>query len=316
MAACMKGFAALAGVLGLILAACSSSAGIATESVTHMSSSCIPPAFRLFGSRPALPKELSTPLDATILSSFAIFRRSALPSDKLSGLKPGGDGLDRELSKVYELSGYYPAYVRQLIRLPDGRRYFVIPAYGRSEAVLAAHCLPAGRRRVLIAEQHRRLVEPVDCIIEAGGGETAFPPGCEPFAVIDEAGRAFQPALTKELIVELVPDSVVSVRVVYRETPPIVVPVSENAFVFTPPPPTPRVEAELKRLEPSIVARYLTTARRRRFALQWDKAVDETKPTKIEWLDNAGGLVRTISPPAAVSRSVTSVGNLRAPVEG
>ena len=287
-------------------------------SVTRLSSSCIPPAFRPFGPRPASAKELSTPLDATILSSFAVFRRSALPSDELSGLNPGGDGLDRELTKLYELSGYYPAYVRQLTRLPDGRRYFVIPAYGRSEAVLPAHCLPAGERerRVLVEEEHRRLVEPVDCMIEVGGSEDALPPGCEPFAAIDEAGRVFQPDLYKELIVELVPDGVASVRIAYRETPPIVVPVSENAFWFTPPPPTPRVEAELKRLEPEVFATRHSPAQSRRVTSQWDNTVHETEPTKIEWLDNAGELLRTINPPTAASSSVTSVGNLRAPIEG
>jgi hypothetical protein len=314
----LSGMVALIAGLCLILTACGSSAGTATASVTRLSSSCTPSTFGLFGPRPAPVKELSTPLGATILSSFAIFRRSALPSDALSGLKPEGDGLDRELSKVYELSGYYPAYVRQLTRLPNGRRYFVIPAYGRSESVLPAHCLPAGarERRVLVEEQHRRLVEEVDCIIEMGGSENAPPLGCEPFAAIDEAGRVFQPDLYKELIVELVPDGVASVRIAYRETSPIVVPVSENAFWFTPPPPTPRAAAELKRLEPEVVATHLTRAQRRRFTLQWNEAAQETEPTKIEWLDNAGGLVRAISPPTPASSSVTSVGNLRAPVEG
>ncbi|MFZ1925152.1 MAG: hypothetical protein WAU42_03310 [Solirubrobacteraceae bacterium] len=239
-------------------------------------------------------------------------------------MKPGADGLDRELSKVYELSGYYPAYVRQLTRLPDGRRYFVIPAYGRSEAVVPAHCLAGGvrERRALVEEQHRRLVEPVDCIIEVGGSENAPPQGCEPFAAIGEAGRVFQPDLYKELILELVPGGVAAVRISYRETPTIVVAVSEDAFLFTPPPPTPRVEAELKRLtrlqrmEPVIVTTHPTTAQRRRITLQWDKTVDETEPTRIEWLDSAGRLVRSLSPPTAESNSATSVGNLDAPVEG
>lgn len=174
------------------------------------------------------PKQLSTPLDATILSSFAIFRRSALPGEELFGLKPGGDGLDRELSKVYELSGYYPAYVRQLTRLPDGRRYFVIPAYGRPEAVVPAHCLAGGvrERRALVEEHHRRLVEPVDCIIEVGGSKNAPPQGCEPFAAVGEADRVFQPDLHKEPIVELVPDGVASVRIAYRETPTLLPPLA------------------------------------------------------------------------------------------
>src|ERR1700683_3738747 len=282
--------------LGLILTACSSSAGTATA----MSPSCIPTASRLFRPQPALPQQLSTPLDATILSSFAIFRRSALPGDELSGLKPGGDGLGRELSKVYELSGYYPAYVRQLTRLPDGRRYFVIPAYGRPEAVVSAHCLAAGEheRRTLVEEKHRRLVEPVDCIIEVGGSQNVPPRGCEPFAAIGEAGRVFQPDLYKEPIIELVPDCVASVRISYREMPTIIVAVGENAFLFTPPPLTPRVEAKLKRmirLERTIVTRHPTTAQRRRNTLQWDKTVDETEPTRIEWLDSTGRMVRSLS---------------------
>ena len=97
--ACVGGLVALIAGLGLILTAATPPQGTAMASVTRLSSSCIPPAFRPFGPRPASAKELSTPLDATILSSFAVFRRSALPSDELSGLKPGGDGLVFPLSK-------------------------------------------------------------------------------------------------------------------------------------------------------------------------------------------------------------------------
>jgi hypothetical protein len=325
----------LIAVLGLILTACGSSAGTATASVMRLSPSCIPPEFSmrgLLGPRRPLPKALSTPLDAAILSSFTIFRRPPLPSDEPPGLNLAAGGLGREFYKAYKLLSYYPAYVRQLTRLPDGRRYFVIPAYGRSEAVVPAHCLAGGmrKRRALVEEQYRRLVEPVDCIIEVGGSENAPPRGCEPFAAVGEAGRVFKPALYEEPIVELVPDGVASVRIAYRETPAIVVAVSENAFLFTPPPPTPRVEAELKRLirlerlerlEPAIVTTHPTTAQRptaqrRRITLQWDKTVEETEPTRIEWLDSAGRLVRALSPPTAESNSATSVGNLDAPLEG
>lgn len=329
----MSGLVVLIAALGLILAACGSSAGTATASVVRLSPSCIPPEFSkrgLLGPRRPLPKALSTPLDAAILSSFTIFRRPRLPSDEPPGLNLAANGLGRELYKTYKLSSYYPAYVRQLTRLPDGRRYFVIPAYGRPEAVVPAHCLAGGERarRALVEEQHRRLVEPVDCIIEMGGGENEPPQGCEPFAAIDEGERIFQSDdLYKEPTVELVPDGVASVRIEYRETSAITVPVSENTFLFTPPPPTPRVEAELKRLErlqrmePVIVTTHPTTAQRptaqrRRITLQWDKTVDETEPTRIEWLDSAGRLVRALSPPTAESSSATSVGNLDAPLEG
>lgn len=324
--ACMGGLVVLIAALGLILTACGSSAGTATASVMRLSPSCIPPEFSkrgLLGPRRPLPKALSTPLDAAILSSFTIFRRPPLPSDEPPGLNLAAGGLGRELYKAYKLSSYYPAYVRQLTRLPDGRRYFVIPAYGRSEAVLPAHCLAGGvrERRAMVEEQHRRLVEPVDCIIEVGGSENAPPQGCEPFAAVGEAGRVFQPDLYREPIVELVPDGVASVRIDYRETPAIGVAVSENAFLFTPPPPTPRVEAELKRLEPAIVTTHpitaqRPTAQRRRITLQWDKTVNETEPTRIEWLDSADRLVRALSPPTAESNSATSVGYLDAPIEG
>ena len=136
----MGGLVALIIGGGLLPTACGSSASTAASSFTALSSSCIPPAFRLFGAPTAPPKELSTPLEAKVLSSFAVFRRSARPGDELSRLKPEGTYLNRELGKLYELSGYYPAYVRHLVL--GGRHYFVIPAYGRSEAVVPAHCLP------------------------------------------------------------------------------------------------------------------------------------------------------------------------------
>jgi len=290
----------------------------ATAPITKMpgGSACIPPAFNFSTPRPPLPKELSTPLEGTTLSSFAMFRRPALPSDEPPGLNPADGGLGRELYKDYELSSYYPAYVRQLTGLPGNRRYFVIPAFGRPEAVPPAHCFRGGERRELVEQEHRRSVEPVYCIIEVGGNGNAPTPGCEPFAAIDEGGRVFQSeSVIRQPTVELVPDGVASVRIAYREASMTVVPVSENAFLFTPPPLAPHVATELKRLEPKLFAPHLTLAQRRRVTLKWNQTVNETGPTKIEWLDSAGGLVRALSRPTGESNSATSVGNLRAPVE-
>jgi len=294
--------------------------GSATAPITKMpgGSACIPPAFSFSTPRPPLPKELSTPLEATALSSFVIFRRPARPGDEPPGLNPAAGGLGRELYKDYELSSYYPAYVRQLIGLPGNRRYLVIPAFGRPEAVPPAHCFPAGERRELVEQEHRRSVEPVYCIIEVGGNGNAPVPGCEPFAQADESFRAFHVSdfLGREPTTELVPDGVASVRITYRDTAPIVVSVNENAFVLIPPPaPHDRLYAYLRGLLPRLAGQHDTKAQRLTATNKWNKAFTGTYPTRIEWLDSAGGLVRALNPPTAESNSTTSVGDLRAPLE-
>lgn len=312
----MSGPIALVAVIGLIFAACGSSAGIASGGIVRLSSSCVPPTFRLMGPQRPVPKELATPLEAAILASFAIFRRPALPGDEPPGLSPGG--LRRELYEDYELSGYYPAYVRHPTGL-TGRRYFVIPAFGQPEAVPPAHCFRAGVRHELVEQEHRRSVEPVYCIVEAGGNGQAPVPGCESFAQVDESYRAFQVSdfLGGEPTIELVPDGVAAVRIAYRAIAPIVAHVSENAFLLTPPPaPSTPLDTELKQLLHRQRAKRIGGAERRRLTIEYNSALRGTCPVRIEWLDSAGGLVRALSPPTAESSSATSVGDLRAPIEG
>jgi hypothetical protein len=294
--------------------------GGAIAPITKMpgGSACIPPAFNFSTPRPPLPKELSTPLEATTLSSFAIFRRPARPNDEPPGLNPVASGLGRELYKDYELSSYYPAYVRQLIGLPGNRRYFVIPAFGRPEAVPPAHCFPAGERRELVEQEHRRSVEPVYCVIEVGGNGNAPVPGCEPFAQADESFRAFHVSdfLGREPTVELVPDGVASVRITYHDRAPIVVRVKEDAFLLTPPPaPHDRLDAYLRGLMSRVAGEHVTKTQQLTATKKWNKAFGGTYPIRIEWLDSTGGLVRALNPPTAESNSATSVGNLRAPLE-
>jgi hypothetical protein len=311
----MTGLVALIAGLGLIFAACGSSAGIAAGGIVRVPPSCIPPAFRFTGPQRPVPKELSTPLEATILSSFAIFRRPALPGDNPPGLYPGG--LRRELYKDYELSSYYPAYVRQLTGL-TGRRYFVIPAFGQPEVVPPAHCFRAGVRHELVEQEHRRSVEPVYCIIEAGGTRQAPVPGCESFAQVNESYRAFHVSdFLGEPTIELIPDGVASVRITYQATAPIIAHVSENAFLLTPPPtPTTPLDTELKQLLHRQRGKHISVAERRRITIEYNNAFTGTYPTRIEWLDSAGGLVRALSPPTAERISATSVGSLLAPIEG
>jgi hypothetical protein len=313
----MSGLLALIAGLGLIFAACGSSSPIAAAGgIVRVAPSCIPPAFRFTGPQRPIPKKLSTPLEARILSSFAIFRRPAVPGDEPPGLSPGG--LRRELYKDYELSSYYPAYVRQLSGLA-GRGYFVIPAFGAPEMVPPAHCFRAGVRRELVEQEHRRLVEPVYCIIQAGATRQAPVPGCEPFAQVNESYRAFQVSdfLGGEPTIELVPDGVTSVRITYQATPPIIAHVNENTFLLTPPPtPNTPLDTKLKQLLQRLRGKHISRVERRAITIEYNTAFTGTYPTRIEWLNSTGGLVRALNPPTAESISATSVGGLLAPTEG
>jgi hypothetical protein len=211
-------------VLGpVVLAGCSS--GTATRTTTAQTSTSAARvsacASQLLEPR-AAPKPLRTPLPASILSSFAVFRRAAVASDQPPTHEPSGGQLADELLKEYELASYYPAYVRQLMRLPDGQRYFVVAAYARFEPVAAADCLSRGvDRRQLTEQQRRRAREPVYCLIELPADNTQGP-GCEPFAAVDESARAFEASdyHAREATVEMVPDGVASVRILYRDHVP------------------------------------------------------------------------------------------------
>jgi hypothetical protein len=254
-------------------------------------------------------------LPARILSSFALLRRSAKPSESAAVTEVAA-----MLAKDYELSNYYPAYVRQLASLPKGRRYFVVPAFARPRAVAPSRCLPASQRAdrpKLVEQQQRRRMETVYCLVEVRT-EPSPAIGCEPFAAIDQSARVFDASdFIRQPIVEVVPDGVSSVRIAYRSRAPIVILVRENAFWFMPPESPPSsVEAELKGLLHKLLVRHLTTTQRRVLTTRWNKLLPKTDPTKIEWLNSAGGLIRTIKAPTPAGHAATSVGDVRAPIEG
>jgi len=283
--------------------------------MTRPSASCVPPSLRLFAPRPPAPKELASSLEPGLIAAFGVLRRSAQPSDE----PPLASGaLAQELRKDYELAGYFPALVRRLIRLPGGREYFVIPAFARPEAVPPTRCSSASTHRQLVAEQQRRKTDPVACFIESGESRTAPAPGCEPFVEINQQPRAFGVSdFVRTPDIEMVPDGVASVRVSYRDVAPFSVPVSENAFYLVPPPtPHNSVSAQMKRLLSGILNSKLSTAQRDRLTAQWNRTYVYTLPTKIEWLDQGGGLVRVVTPPTRASIAATSLGQLLAPIEG
>jgi hypothetical protein len=301
---------ALIAVAGLGLAGgCSAN----SAALARPGASCVPPSLRLFAPRPPAPTELASPLEPGLLSTFGIFRRSAQANDEP---RLASGGLARELRKDYELAGYFPALVRRLAEVSGAREYFVVPAFARPEAVPPARCSSASTHRQLVAEQQRRKTDPVACFIEVGESRAAPGPGCEPFVQVDEQLRAFGVSdFVGTPAIEMAPDGVASVRVSYRDVAPFSVPVSENAFYLIPPPaPHDSVSARMRSLLPGLSSS--NTSRRDRSTAEWNRTFVYTLPTKIEWLDQGGAVVRVVTPPTRASVAATSLGQLLAPIEG
>ncbi len=291
---------ALIGLIGLL-----GSAPASAAKAHKRSNSCEPSRIVSLPSE-LEPTELATPLPASVLGSFAVFRRLAQPSDQPPVLSALGNRLGDELAS------YYAGSVRQLLALSDGSRFFVVPGFERTEPVPPARCLPKSLRALrpkLVEAQRKHAVEPIYCVIRLGGSHrTAAEPGCEPFAEIDKSPRVFLSAFTGAPTVDLVPDGVASVRITYRTVAPIVASVSENAFVFTPPKAlTLRLGQALKKVIDSAISsvtgktKHLTKAQKHRVQQVEEKALErallQAEPTRVEWLDGSGALVRNISPP-------------------
>lgn len=274
-----------------------------------LSGSCLSEVF----AQRATPRALRLPLQASVLASFAIFRRAALRRDEPRAEEPAGDTLASQLYTHYELASYYPAYVRRLTRFA-GRRYFVVPGFAqvnKARAECLGHALHLDRA-TLLQQQNRRAVESLYCLIEVPE-ERGASVGCEPFAGIDQSAPVFGASdFLRTPIVELVPDGVAAVRITYRERAPLVVAVRENAFAFTPPPPPSSLGAALRRLQAQLVASKFTEPT----AVHWNEALLATDPTKIEWLNGAKRLLRTIEPPTRKNSEATSIGGTRAPIGG
>jgi hypothetical protein len=246
----------------------------------------------------SVPIELSTPLEAPLLTTFGVLRRAAVPSDGIPALSPVGGELDSQIAS------YYPAYVRELKALPNGVRYFVVPGFPVAETVPPTKCLsPALRaeRPKLVERAREHAAELVYCIASLGSmdGQDA----CTPFSEVGKSPTIFQEGALLSSAVELVPDGVSSVRFDYGTSKSIVDAVSENSFLFAPPHDVVREgEAIFKRLAGHVPHhRHPTKAQIEASLKLLVKGIAEvaatTAPSKLEWLNAAGAPIRTILAP-------------------
>lgn len=321
---------------GLLLLAGCGGATTARSASPPAALSCLP-ALRLLGPSAPPPRAVAAPLDHAVLARYALFRRAAQPGDALLPDAQASAALARKLAQDFTLARWYPAELRALGTSSRGLRYYAFPAFGRREAVPPG-CRPASARRELAAQQQRRLVEPVACLVAAGPGG-AGPLGCEPFAEIEAAADVFASGGRTDPLVSLVPDGVAALRISYRTGQPITVPVVGNAIVVAPPAPSPRLRLLQRRAErlseqtggcwrvghepQECGSPHLGAARRRRLALRlrqaraaYELAVAAADPAQIQWLDARGRVARTLRPPPRAFLAGVDVGDLRAPIGG
>lgn len=264
----------------------------------------------------APPKELTTPLNASIVSKFAIFRRTLSARDQPSPESSVEGAIAREIAQNYKLSSYYPAYVRRVIGVSGSQLYFIIPGFARSEPLPPLHCLTTRARRELAGQQKRRSFDPVYCIIATLRGKSEPVSGCESFAATVEGGSLFDSAaFTGKRIVEMAPNGVVSVRISYRTGTPIVEDVHENVFVLYSPPLSYALQSELNRLRQELEEPSVSRIEQKTIVMRYDAILAQAEPTSVDWLNAAGQDLRTIIAPHG-GNTKTSVGNLRAPIEG
>jgi hypothetical protein len=248
------------------------------------------------GTTEPTPIELNTPPEAAVLSSFAVLRRAATPGDQIPALSSAGEQLDDALT------GYYPAYVRLLRQLPNGVRYYLVPGLLKSRTIPPADCLPKflrGKRGEMVALQRKRASELGYCIAVVGG--SSLGEECGLFDELATTARAFAAGLLANSMIELVPDGVATVRATFSSAVENE-PVSENAYLFSPPAALIQREKELlKRLLSGTLNKHLSKTQRsraeRRTSRLLGAAVKAIEPSKLEWLNAAGGVVQTLRPP-------------------
>jgi hypothetical protein len=252
------------------------------------------PGVSPFGTKPATE---TSALDPSVTGMFALLRRPAGPEDQVPPFNPLSEDLG------YQLRSYLPAYVRQIERDPDGGRYFLIPGFERGFPIPPAECLPRGLRRhraQFVAEQRQRESRPVYCIDELDGHRPQYiDVSCQPFAAVQSGARLIATAGSTSDVLELAPDGVATVRLLYRSGSVVAAPVINNVFSFIPPQHllkeavvrAKRFERELRK-EPRASRPHAL----RRLAKFFTQALNAVRPQTVEWLSANGQPLRIFRP--------------------
>jgi hypothetical protein len=249
------------------------------------------------------PAPLATPLDPTVLAQYAVLRRMAVPEDALPPLSSLGGALEGTLAS------YYPAYIRRVVQLSNGGRYFLITGFDQTLTVPPTPCLPKALRKArprLVALDRRLAVEPVYCIGVVGElkanneGVT-----CQRYSTVAtgaglaEGAFSFGQGLRRPKV-ELAPDGVASVRLRYPGAPPITASVSENAYMFTPPAPSlGGLKKAFKEFEAKHRHDHKGKGSETREGLEGLKLLqrfERQQLPKVEWLGSEGQLIRSFTP--------------------
>jgi hypothetical protein len=245
---------------------------------------------------------LSEPLDQMVSASFAVLRRPGRAEDQVPPINPLAEDL------AYQLRSYFPAEIRLLATDAEGESYFVIPGFARVFPTPPERCLPRQerhRRAQLVAEQHKQESEPMYCIEDVGPHRPRYGgSSCLPFSAIQSGEKLVTSAASRSDVLDMAPDGVATVRLIYRSGAVINAAVTNNAYSFTPP--QQPIKAALKALKrfgssPSqLIRRHLTERQRTALVRAFFKRVEALGAPlvaeTVQWLDLAGNPIRSFTP--------------------
>lgn len=244
--------------------------------------------------------ELPGALEAGVLTSFSVFARPQNASDQLPPVNTAGVSLE------FRMASYYPGEIRQLFALPNGHRFLAIPGFLRTFEVPPAICLPKAVRKhraQLVEEEARLRTAPAYCIVELGSKRIFGGGECTPFSEAARSRGVFAAGPTgSETVVEMVPNGISAVRVVYPHGPPVLAAVHENAYLLNVPAGILRelhkLERRLSRVHfPKHPSKAQQRALDRTLSKLFHLIAARTEPLRVEWLAADGSTVKVTGRP-------------------